>query len=183
MHKGSPCDTNGVPLHPGTPPPPRPLPETPWDPYANGVQFKTADFLYRHVEMSAGAIDELLDLWAKSMEDSVPPPPFDSHQHIYETIDATQHGDAPWHCLVVSFNGVKSNPCPSWQTDEWEVWYRNPHVVLTQMLENPDFDGQIDYAAYVGLDKSGKRYWNEFMSGNFAYRRSVSSFACGEIPT
>jgi len=159
------------------------LPETPWDPYANGVQFKTADFLYRRVEMSAGAIDELLDLWAESMENSVPPPPFDSHQHIYKTIDATQHGDAPWHCLVVSFNGVKSNPCPSWQTDEWEVWYRNPHVVLTQMLENPDFDGQIDYAAYVGLDKSGKRYWNEFMSGNFAYRRSVSSFACGEIPT
>src|SRR5258708_19341431 len=76
MHKGSPCDTNGVPLHPGTPPPPRPLPETPWDPYANGVQFKTADFLYRRVEMSAGAIDELLDLWAESMEDSVPPPPF-----------------------------------------------------------------------------------------------------------
>ncbi len=74
MHKGSPCDTNGVPLHPGTPPPPRLLPETPWDPYANGVQFKTADFLYRRVEMSAGAIDELLDLWAESMEDSVPPP-------------------------------------------------------------------------------------------------------------
>ena len=69
-----------------------------------------------------------------------------------------QHGDAPWYCLVVSFNGVKSNPCPSWQMDEWEVWYHNPHVVLTQMLENPDFDGQIDYAAYVGLDKSGKQY-------------------------
>ena len=66
---------NGVPLHPGMPPLPHLLPKTPWDPYANGVQFKTADFLYCHVEMSAGAIDELLDLWAESMEDSVAPPP------------------------------------------------------------------------------------------------------------
>ncbi len=41
--------------------------------------------------------------------------------------------------------------------DEWEVWYYDPHVILTQMLENQDFDGQIDYAAYVSLDKSGKQ--------------------------
>jgi hypothetical protein len=58
---------------------------------------------------------------------------------------------------------------------EWEVFYRDPDLVLRQMLENPDFDGQIDYAAYIGLDKTGKRYWSDFMSGNFAYRRSVST--------
>jgi hypothetical protein len=44
------------------------------------------------------------------------------------------------------------------------------------MLETPDFDGQIDYAAYVGLDKTGKRYWSDFMSGNFVYQRSVCPF-------
>ena len=100
-------------------------------------------------------------------------PPFKSHEHVYETIDATLHGDAPWNCLAVSYNGETSDPCPSWQKDEWEVFYRDPDVVLRQMLENPDFDGQMDYAAYVGLDNSGKRYWSDFMSGNFAYQRSV----------
>ena len=173
MSKGLPCDVHGNPLPPETPPPPRPLPETPWEPYANGVQFKTADFLYRRAEMSAGNIDELLDIWAESMMESGEDPPFKSHEHVYETIDATKHGDAPWNCLVVSYNGEASNTCPSWQMDEWEVFYRNPDLVLRQMLENPDFNGQIDYAAYVGLDKTGKRYWSDFMSGNYAYRRSV----------
>jgi len=178
---GWPCDANGNPLPPGTPPPPRPLPDTPWDPYANGVQFKTADFLYRRAEMSAGNIDELLDIWAESMENTGGGPPFESHEDVYETIDATRHGDAPWRCLVVSYNGEATHDCPTWQKDEWEVLYRDPDVVLSHLLDNPDFDGLFDYAAYVGLDKSGKRYWSDFMSGNFAYRRSVRSFLHSEI--
>jgi hypothetical protein len=146
----------------------------------DGVQFKTANFLYRRVEMSAGNIDELFDIWAESNENGEDPP-FNSHEHVYETIDATQHGDAPWHCFAVSYNGEARHPCPSWQTGEWEVFYRDPNVVLTQMLQNPDFDGQFDYAAYVGLDKSGKRYWSDFMSGNFAYRWSVCPFNFCEL--
>lgn len=80
----------------------------------------------------------------------------------------------------MSYDGEATHPCPSWQLGEWEVFYRDTDLVLKQMLENPDFDGQIDYAAYVGLDKTGKRTWCDFMSGNFAYRRSVcpSNF-CG----
>jgi hypothetical protein len=152
------------------------LPESPWEPYANGVQFKTADFLYRRAEMSAGNIDELLDIWAESTLERGEDPPFQSHDHIYETIDATRHGDVPWKCLVITSNGVTDDSCPSWQKDEWEVFYRDPDLVIRQMLENPDFDGQMDYAAYVGLDNTGKRYWNDFMSGNFAYRRSVCPF-------
>jgi hypothetical protein len=146
----------------------------------DGVQFKTADFLYHGVEMSAGNIDELFDIWAESNKNGEDLP-FNSHEHVYETIDATQHGDAPWHCFAVLYNGEACHPCPSWQTGEWEVFYRDPDVVLTQMLQNPDFDGQFDYAAYVGLDKSGKRYWSDFMSGNFAYRRSVCPFNFCEL--
>jgi hypothetical protein len=144
------------------------------------VQFKIADFLYRRVEMSAGNIDELFDIWAEST-DNGEDPPFNSHEHVYETIDATRHGDAPWQCFAVSYNGEASHPCPSWQKGEWEVFYRNPDVVLTQMLENPDFDRQFDYAAYIGLDKAGKRCWSDFMSGNFAYRRSVRVFNLFEL--
>jgi hypothetical protein len=128
--------------------------------------------------MSAGNIDELLNIWAESKENEGDPP-FKSHEHLYETIDATRHGDAPWRCFVVSYNGEASPPCPSWQLGEWEVFYRDPDVVLTHMLDNPDFDGQIDYAPYVGLDNAGKRYWSDFMSGNFAYRRCVRDLVFG----
>jgi hypothetical protein len=71
----------------------------------NGVQFKTADFLFQCAEMLAENIDELLDLWAESMEDCDNSPPFESHDHVYELIDATLHGNALWKCFTISFNG------------------------------------------------------------------------------
>src|SRR5260370_3478366 len=74
--QGLPCDTNGNTLPPGTPPALRPLPDTPWAPFVNWVQFKTADFLFRHAEMSAGNIEDLLDLCEESMENSYNSPPF-----------------------------------------------------------------------------------------------------------
>ena len=42
------------------------------------------------------------------------------------------------------------------------------------MLDNPDFDGQIDYAPYIDVDKAGNWKFNEFMSGNFTWRHTVS---------
>ena len=125
--------------------------------------------------MSGGNIDELLDIWANSMtngEDA----PFASHEDVYDTIDATRFGDAPWKCLAVSYSGEVTPHSPSWQAGEWEVYYRDPGVVLRHLLDNPDFDGLIDYAAYIGLDVSGKRYWSDFMSGNYAFRHSVHFF-------
>jgi hypothetical protein len=122
--------------------------------------------------MSGGNIDELLDIWAGSTstgEDA----PFTSHEDLYDTIDATRHGDAPWRCLAVSYSGEITPNSPSWQSDEWEVYYRDPGVVVRNLLDNPDFDGLFDYTAYVDLEVSGKRYWNDFMSGDYAYRRSV----------
>ncbi len=171
--QGLPCDTNGNTLPPGTLPALQPLPDTPWAPFVNGVQFKTADFLFQCAKMSAGNIDDLFDLWAESMENSYDSPPFESHEHVYETIDATHYGDALWKCFTVSYSGEASQPCPTWQKDIWEVFYRDPDVVLSQMLGNPDFHGQFDYALYVHLDKGGSQIWSDFMSGNFAFRQSV----------
>lgn len=42
------------------------------------------------------------------------------------------------------------------------------------MLENPDFDGEFDYAPYIDLDMNGERVWSDVMSGNYAWRQSVS---------
>lgn len=41
------------------------------------------------------------------------------------------------------------------------------------MLNNPDFDGQFDYTPYIQYDKDGQRQWKNFMSGNYAWRKSV----------
>ena len=67
---------------------------------------------------------------------------------------------------------------PSWQLQDYDVWFRDPDIVIQNMLDNLDFDGLIDYAPYVDLDKAGNRKWNEFLSGNFSWRRAVSFEQC-----
>ena len=90
---GKPCDENGHYLPKGSPPPPRPAQAADgWTPFADRIQFKLADFLYRQEEMSQGNINHLLKLWALSLMQRGSLGPFDSYKHIYNTIDAIEEG-------------------------------------------------------------------------------------------
>ena len=129
------------------------------------------EFLYKKVEMSAKNIDELMDIWATSKDDGLSL--FSSHEHMYATIDKIKHGDAPWKSFTVSYASHLGPDPPSWQLQDYRVWYHVPEVVATNMLDNPDFDGEFDYTPYVEVDKSGQRRWNEPMSGNFSWRHVV----------
>ncbi|KAF7290240.1 C2H2-type domain-containing protein [Mycena indigotica] len=51
----------------------------------------------------------------------------------------------------------------------YEIWYRDPEVVIKNLLDNPDFDGLFDYRPYVEINPENKRRWSDFMSGNFAW--------------
>ncbi|KAF8956155.1 hypothetical protein BDZ97DRAFT_1672008 [Flammula alnicola] len=174
---GLPCDDKGEFLPPGTPPIPRSaaMPEN-WDPFDDELQFRTGDFLYRKAEMSAGDIDNLMDIWALSKSEENSYTPFSSHEHMYAAIDAIKHGDAPWKSFTTSYVGQLQPDAPSWQLADYEVWYRDPSVVLKNILDNPDFDGEIDYAPFIEVDESEKRHWNEFMSGNFSYRHATDIY-------
>jgi hypothetical protein len=172
---GRPCDENGEFLPEEIPPPPRckPGPDD-WDPFEDEVQFVTGDFLYRQEEMSAGNIDILLDLWALNMAKHNDCGPFSSYEHMYRTIDNIEKGDVPWKSFTTSYAGEIRPNAPSWQLQDYEVWFRDPDVVIRNILNNPDLDGHFDYAPYIDLDKTGQRKWNEFMSGNFSWRHAVS---------
>ena len=90
---GQPCDENGQYLPAGSPPPPQPTQAADdWTPFADDIQFKLADFLYRQEEMSQGNINHLLELWALSLMQHGSLGPFDSYKHIYDTIDAVEEG-------------------------------------------------------------------------------------------
>lgn len=125
--------------------------------------------------MSGGNIDELMDIWVSTKTEAEAFAPFESHEHMYATIDAITHGDAPWKSFTTSYAGELGPNPPTWQLQDYQVWFRDPNIVIKNMLDNPDFDQQIDYAAYVELNPSGERCWNEFMSGNYSWRHSVSS--------
>ena len=99
--------------------------------------------------------------------------PFDDYKQIYDTIDATPVGDAPWKCFKAGFDVDLPDDAPSWKQRAYEVWYRDPDVVIANLLDNPDFDGEFDTTPYVQLDKMGKRRWSDFMSSNFSWSQCV----------
>jgi hypothetical protein len=112
-------------------------------------------------------IDQLLEMWAFSMMKHGDLGPFQDYKEIYETIDATTVGDAPWKCLQTE----PLDPSPdalAWARERYEVWYRDPDVVITNMIDNPDLNGAFDTTPYVRVDAHGKRRWSDFMSANFA---------------
>ncbi|KAJ6628177.1 hypothetical protein B0H10DRAFT_2160911 [Mycena sp. CBHHK59/15] len=117
-----------------------------WSPYKDSVQFNVADFLFRKVQMSSKNIDQLLEMWALSLMKLLMPQNWGMH-----------HG----------------SDAPAWAHQSYEIWYRDPEVVIANMLENPDFDGAFDTAPYVELDSKGKRRWHDFMSANFAWKHSI----------
>ena len=143
-------------------------------PFNSEAQFKLADLLYRRAEVSASNIDALLEIWAQSVHEFDTSAPFKSHEDLHTTIDSSILGDVPWQCMVTQVPEDADQGMPSWMRTSYEVWYRDPEVMVSNMLSNPDFDGQFDMCPYIELGANGKRRWSNVMSGNIAWRRSVS---------
>ncbi|KAG2743057.1 hypothetical protein P692DRAFT_20878964 [Suillus brevipes Sb2] len=170
---GRPCDAQGNPLPPGAARPPRGTADDDWPPFANQADFLLADFLFRKVEMSGSDIDFLMELWAFRMQQlgEAASSPFISHKDVYATIDSIRLGDVPWECLSVDLGETIPDDAPSWAERSYQVWYRNPDTIIKNMLDNPDFHQQFDYAPHVTKDHHGQRKWQNFMSGNYAWRQ------------
>jgi hypothetical protein len=183
---GTPCDSEGYDLLPGTPPPPPEIRlKDDFFPFIDEEEFQFADFLYTREQMSAGNIDILMQLmaaWQKSrasrLDDESEPidPPFNSANHMYNIIDSIPLGDVPWEGFKVTYTGdIPENNPPSWMTKTFEVWYRNPLEILEAQIGNPDFDGEIDYAPKQVLGKNGKRQFTDLQSGDWTWEQAVCS--------
>ncbi|KAF7979332.1 hypothetical protein HWV62_42747 [Athelia sp. TMB] len=179
---GIPCDKHGNFLPPGTSPPPRQLPslepeDDPNDfrPYTDRLQFEVADFLFTRNQMSAGNIDTLLALWAASLASHNDKPPFDSHKDLYSTIDSSSLGHVPWDSFSMRYKSTDPphhGPPPAWQAQEHEVWFRDPRILLKNMLSNPDFDGEFEYTPYHEYDADNNHRFQDFMSGDWAWKQA-----------
>ena len=130
--------------------------------------------------MSSSNITELLEYWSLSAAKDDTSAPYDSCRTLYTTIDAIQYGDAPWQCMSAFGAPLASDDdfehAASWKTQEYNIWYRDPDVVIRNLLDNPDFASQFDTTPYIATDAQGRQRWKDVMSGHFAWRRSVCSF-------
>ncbi|KAK2461379.1 hypothetical protein APHAL10511_006603 [Amanita phalloides] len=125
-----------------------------WVPFKNQVQFELVSFLYQKVQMSTSDIDTLLNLWTASHAECKCPPPFQSHWDMYKTIDAIEAGAMPWDGFVL------------------RVYYHDPHLVVKNMLLNPDFNSEADYAPYLETDAEQNHMYHNFMSGDWVWKKA-----------
>ncbi|KAG2153703.1 uncharacterized protein EDB93DRAFT_1248604 [Suillus bovinus] len=145
-----------------------------WTPYHSQMEFKTANFLYNKVQMSAGNIDKLMHLWGLSLTQHKDAPPFADHQDLYLTIDKTLIGDVTWQSFSMQYTAdvdPTSNPTP-WMNATYTTWFRDPRAIIRNMLGNPDFKNEMDYAPYCewkGQGDSATRQWHNVMSGDWAW--------------
>ena len=154
--------------------------------------------------MSASNIDKLLELWTTSLSahsDCIPP--FSDHSDMYDTIDNTPlgepflrrsnmlpdgyswtQGDVPWRDFTISFRGEKPpGEPPSWMVENFVVHYRDPREIVKNMIANPDFKNEIDFASYREYDERGRRRLRDFMSGDWSWRQAVSFPSSSRTPS
>jgi hypothetical protein len=62
---------------------------------------------------------------------------------------------------------------PDWMLAKHDVWFRDPHVLIKNMLANPDYKGQVDYAPVQEFNEGGSRRYQNFMSGDWAWEQAA----------
>ncbi|KAK0445666.1 uncharacterized protein EV420DRAFT_1622636 [Desarmillaria tabescens] len=166
---GEKCDKDSQPLPPDSPPPPLAAIPNVWALFDGEVQFHPADFLFRKVKMSQRDIDELMDLWALDLHKHEDDAPFDNHQALYKAIDEICVGSAPWKCFQTVVPPNLGADAPDWQKQPYQVWFRDPDLVIANILANRDFEKEFNTAPYVHLDAHNQWRWSDFMSGNYSW--------------
>ena len=71
--------------------------------------------------MPAGQVDKLLNIIDAMQAMSGGEAAFTSHKDLYDTIDTTKLGNAPWNHFNLSYKGKKGNPPLKWQTEDFTV--------------------------------------------------------------
>ncbi|KAJ7142564.1 hypothetical protein C8R44DRAFT_725902 [Mycena epipterygia] len=150
---GLPCNRRGDFLPAHTPPPPSAQldaqPPGTWFPFESRTEFDFAHFHFVEVQSSAGQINTALDLWTAQVLKYGGAAPWRRAQDLYSTIDAIQHGDAPWKVYKLRYTGPLP---PKWMTEEYELCARDCRTVLHHQLATPDFKDKIDYVPYRQFD-------------------------------
>ena len=98
-------------------------------------------------------------------------PPFKDHNEQYSMIDATPlPGDnANWKSFNLCFAADKELPpdAPNWKKMKWDIWYRDPHELINNILQSLDFHNKFDYIPHQEYDLEGNHHFHNVMSGDW----------------
>ena len=107
---------------------------------------------------------------------SIVSPPFANCEELHATIDAIELADVPWQSFTVSYNGeIPEGDNTPWKRASYDIWFRDPLKIIKNQLSNRDFVNKMDFTPKQVYDrKTGKRRYQDFMSGTWAWRQAVS---------
>ncbi|KAI5991664.1 hypothetical protein EDC04DRAFT_2872897 [Pisolithus marmoratus] len=171
--QGTPCDVDGNYLPPKTPPPPLPQPVNPqdaqpWHPFTSQGHFELADFLFCREQMSGGNINDLMHIWAALDEKGKPP--FNSHSHLYQTIDDISQENS-WDCLEMHHVEANNPNAAPWKQSTYQICLHDAGKLVEQQLSNPGLKEFIDYSPQLVFGENHQRAWSNFMTGNWAWNQ------------
>jgi hypothetical protein len=164
-----PCNAEGKFLPEGAPPPPwEERADNDFGTFNDAAAFELADLLFRRDQMSGTHINDLFQIWAKTLSENQDP--------LCEqvAIDDLDLGGAPWSCFTVKYNGeIGEGDVTPWKHKNFEVWYRDPRTIMHNQLGNREYANELDFASKDVRDNNGKRRYSDFMSGDWSWRQSV----------
>ena len=59
-------------------------------------------------------------------------------------------------------------------TAKHTVWFRDPRLLVRNILSNPDFKDTFDASPYQEHNTDGNHQYHDFMLGNWAWRHVAS---------
>jgi len=154
------------------PSPPVDTDPTDWGVFKSKEGFRIAELVYQKAQMSQRNIDNLLKICFGRQV------PFSNHRELYAAIDSMDVGGVPWQSFSVQYNDMHSDnrgnaPRPKWMSDVHEVFFRDPRLVIHEILANPDFKDGMDFVPYRVFNKDGVRTYEHLMGGNWAWEQAV----------
>jgi len=82
--------------------------------------------------------------------------PFKNTADLYNTIDSTPLGDIPWETFSLQHNGTQpGGSISSWMQAEYDVWFRDPHILVQNLLSNPNFKCDFNYVPFQEYTTEG----------------------------
>ena len=58
-------------------------------------------------------------------------------------------------------------------TSAHDVWFRDPHLVVRNMIDNPNYGDQFDSAPTQTFNSKGHRQYQDFMTGDWVWEEAV----------
>ena len=93
-----------------------------------------------------------------------------------DRLSSTPLGNVTWQSFSIRYDGdVPEGTVPQWMTSEYDVWFCDPHTIIKNMIDSPDYNHHIDVALLWIFNSNGTRVYQNFMSGDWAWEEAVST--------